>query len=62
MTLALTIRRARPEDAAAIAALTEAAYSKYVPVIGRRALERGELVDLARPVAPDRTTAGPAGP
>ena len=29
------IRRAGPEDAAAIAALTRAAYEKWVPVIGR---------------------------
>ena len=35
-TLVPTIRRARLEDTSAIAALTEAAYAKHVPVLGRR--------------------------
>lgn len=30
------MRRARPDEAAALAALTERAYAEYVPVIGRR--------------------------
>ena len=32
------LRRAGPADAAAIAALTQAAYAKWVPVIGRKPL------------------------
>ena len=34
----MTLRRARPEDAAAIAALTREAYAKWVDVIGRKPL------------------------
>jgi ribosomal protein S18 acetylase RimI-like enzyme len=30
------LRRATPDDAAAIAALTDAAYAKYIPLIGRQ--------------------------
>ena len=30
------LRRATPEDAPAIAALTDAAYAKYIPLIGRK--------------------------
>jgi ribosomal protein S18 acetylase RimI-like enzyme len=53
---ALTFRRARPADAAAVAAITNAAYAKWVPVIGRKpkpmladydAAIRDHLVELA---------------
>jgi len=35
MTKATTLRRAAPEDADAVRALTRAAYAKWVPLIGR---------------------------
>jgi ribosomal protein S18 acetylase RimI-like enzyme len=41
------LRRAGPSDAAAIAALTEAAYSKWVPVVGRKPLPMLVDYDIA---------------
>ena len=53
---ALIFRRAGPADAATVAAITDAAYAKWVPVIGRKpkpmiadysAAVRDHLIDLA---------------
>ena len=49
MTGSDTIRRAQPEDAAAVAALTAAAYAKYVPRIGRPPMPM--TFDYARVIA-----------
>lgn len=36
MTASLSLRRAEPADASAIDALTQAAYAKWVPILGRK--------------------------
>lgn len=49
MTASDAIRPATPEDAAAVAALTDAAYAKYVPRIGRPPMPM--TFDYARVIA-----------
>lgn len=52
MTASFPLRRGGPADAPAIAALVEAAYGKWVPVIGRKPLPM--LVDYSKAVVEHR--------
>lgn len=45
------LRRARPEDAGAVAGITVAAYRKYVPLLGRKPLPM--TIDHARMIVDD---------
>jgi GNAT superfamily N-acetyltransferase len=54
-----TLRTAGPADAAAVDALTQAAYAKWVPIVGRR--PRPMTVDYARAVVEHRIDLVEAG-
>ena len=47
MTQSLPLRRAEPADASAIDALTQAAYAKWVPILGRKPLPMTADYDVA---------------
>jgi len=47
MTQSLPLRRAEPADAPAIDALTQAAYAKWVPILGRKPLPMTADYDVA---------------
>ncbi|MGN6100642.1 MAG: GNAT family N-acetyltransferase [Devosia sp.] len=54
-----TLRTAGPDDAAAVDALTQAAYAKWVPIVGRR--PRPMTVDYTRAVVEHRIDLVEAG-